>query len=64
MTPPGLIATLSTPTQRLMSVVSHLNSQRFKVVVCRNLGPNVMPFLETRPELNVSLYPPDECEVD
>jgi glyoxylate/hydroxypyruvate reductase len=37
-----------------MSVVSHLNSQRFKVVVCRNLGPDVMPLLEARAELDVS----------
>jgi len=36
-----------------MSLVSHLYSQRFKVVVCRNLGPDAMSLLEARAELDV-----------
>jgi glyoxylate/hydroxypyruvate reductase len=40
-----------------MSVASHLHSRRFKVVVCRNLGPDVMSILEARPELDVSQSP-------
>ncbi|KAG2132694.1 uncharacterized protein EDB93DRAFT_1175914 [Suillus bovinus] len=59
----GSIVAPSVPTQRLMSVASHLHSQRFKVVVCRNLGPNVMSILEARPELDLVVWPQDSaCE--
>lgn len=64
MSSSGLITALSASTQRLISVVSHLNSQRFKVVVCLNLGPDVMPILEARAELNVSSYPVGNREAD
>jgi hypothetical protein len=57
MSSSGSIATLFAPTQRLMSVVSHLNSRRFKVVVCRNIGPDAMALLEARAELDVSWHP-------
>ena len=46
----------STVVERLTSVASHLASkmsQRHKVVVCRDLGPDVMPLLLNRPELDV-----------
>ncbi|KAG2068870.1 hypothetical protein BDR04DRAFT_1023344 [Suillus decipiens] len=59
----GSIVTHSVPTQRLMSVASHLHSQRSKVVVCRNLGPDVMPILEARSELDLVVWPHDStCE--
>ncbi|KAG0707981.1 hypothetical protein DFH29DRAFT_822771 [Suillus ampliporus] len=63
MSSSGSITTLSPPTQRLMSIASHLHSQRFKVVVCRNLGPDVMSLLEARPELDLVVWPEDRaCE--
>ncbi|KAG1815179.1 uncharacterized protein BJ212DRAFT_1507679 [Suillus subaureus] len=63
MSSSGSIATLSAPAQRLMSVASHLHSQRSKVVVCRNLGPDVMSILEARPELDLVVWPQDSaCE--
>ncbi|KAG1769376.1 hypothetical protein EDD22DRAFT_948980 [Suillus occidentalis] len=59
----GSIVTLFAPIQRLMSVASHLHSRRFKVVVCRNLGPDVMSILEARPELDLVVWPQDSaCE--
>lgn len=51
----GSFASSHPPAARLTSVVSHLSSPRYKVVVCRNLGPDVMPLLENRHELDVCL---------
>ena len=48
----------STVVERLTSVASHLASkmsQRHQVVVCRDLGPDVMPLLLNRPELDVRM---------
>lgn len=50
------------PIERLETITSHLRSQdpvtmstprRTKVVVSRDLGPNVMPLLLEHPELEV-----------
>lgn len=39
------------------------SGRRFKVVVCRNLGPDVMSILEARPELDLVVWPQDSaCE--
>lgn len=55
MSPPSELTTSSqTPSRRLTSIVSHV-SARQKVVVCRNLGPDVMPLLEQRREIDVGL---------
>lgn len=45
----------SAPAQRLGSIASHLSSMssKFKVVVTRDLGPDVMPLLLNKPELDV-----------
>lgn len=50
-------------SRRLTGIVNHLRpvSQgamqdgKFKVVICRNLGPDVMPILTSRKELEVRL---------
>lgn len=51
------------PIERLGTIISHLRSQdpvtmssspRRKVVVARDLGPNVMPLLLDHPKLEVS----------
>ncbi|KAF8434507.1 hypothetical protein L210DRAFT_960823 [Boletus edulis BED1] len=36
-------------------------SPRYKVVVCRNLGPDVMPLLESRHELELVIWPEDRA---
>ncbi|KAF4573622.1 hypothetical protein EYR36_008140 [Pleurotus pulmonarius] len=47
---------------RLASLSSHLsgNSEsKMKIVVCRDLGPDVMPLLRSRPELEIVVWPHD-----
>ncbi|KAI0074971.1 hypothetical protein K474DRAFT_1763732 [Panus rudis PR-1116 ss-1] len=48
---------------RLTSITSHLRpsstGKKYKVVVTRDLGPDVMPLLLERPELDVVVWPED-----
>lgn len=51
-------------SERLTLVESHFRSEkRMKVVVTRNLGPDVMPLLQEKKELEIVLWPEDRpCE--
>ncbi|KAG9311738.1 hypothetical protein JVU11DRAFT_7981 [Chiua virens] len=55
----GSFAPNHLPRIRLTSVVSHLSGTRSKIVVCRNLGPDVMPLIEDRHELELVIWPED-----
>ncbi|KAH7921567.1 hypothetical protein BV22DRAFT_1049529 [Leucogyrophana mollusca] len=61
MSSSGSSTSLSTQVQRLTSVASHIRNNRYKVVVCRNLGPDVMPLLEERSELDLVVWPEDRA---
>ncbi|KIK99672.1 hypothetical protein PAXRUDRAFT_131611 [Paxillus rubicundulus Ve08.2h10] len=62
MSPPdGLFPSRSSPSARLTSVISHFSSPPYKVVVCRNLGPDVMPLLENRHEFELVVWPEDRA---
>jgi glyoxylate/hydroxypyruvate reductase len=37
------------------------SGSRYRVVVCRNLGPDVMPLLESRHELELVIWPEDRA---
>ncbi|KAH8827031.1 hypothetical protein DL96DRAFT_1464876 [Flagelloscypha sp. PMI_526] len=55
----------SSVSRRLSHLTAHLSSgaQKLKVVVSRNLGPDVMPLLENRKELEIVVWPEDRpCE--
>lgn len=39
---------------RLAHVVSHTSNRKPKVVVTRDLGPEIMPLLQNRPDIEVS----------
>ncbi|KAG7097660.1 hypothetical protein E1B28_004988 [Marasmius oreades] len=60
----GSIASTSrAPHSRLTTISSHVSSKPSKVVVCRDLGPDVMPILTERKDLEVVLWPEDRaCE--
>lgn len=55
----GSFTSNHSPAARLTSIISYLRSPRYRVVVCRNLGPDVMPLLESRHELEVCSQPRD-----
>lgn len=57
-------SSISSPVTHLSSIVSQLRSPRFKVVVCRNLGPDVMPLLESRHELEARPTGASGCSSD
>lgn len=40
-------------SDRLQSIASHITGARPKVVITRNLGPDVMPLLQTRKDIDV-----------
>ncbi|KAK0492575.1 hypothetical protein EDD18DRAFT_462499 [Armillaria luteobubalina] len=44
---------------RLTDVMSHLSTTKPRVVICRNLGPDVMPLLEGRSDVEVVVWPED-----
>jgi hypothetical protein len=54
----GSPTSLESTRHRLTHVISHLRTTKMKVVVCRDLGPDVMPLLRERPELDVRLIMP------
>ncbi|KAL0060716.1 hypothetical protein AAF712_012496 [Marasmius tenuissimus] len=61
----GSIKSHSTVAQaRLTTISSHISTNKpAKVVVCRDLGPDVMPILTERKDLEVVLWPEDRaCE--
>lgn len=56
-TPRSSNSTRNSASDRLTVVASHFRSgSRRKVVVTRNLGPDVMPLLLERPELDVRIF--------
>ena len=57
MSSSGSSASSTSINSRLTAVASHLTSSRPKVVVCRDLGPDVMKILYERKDLEVSLKP-------
>ncbi|KAI1797987.1 hypothetical protein LXA43DRAFT_978192 [Ganoderma leucocontextum] len=64
---PPPVQSTSTPARRLDSITSHLSAStmadKLKVVVCRDLGPDVMPLLLNNPQLDVILWPHNKaCE--
>ena len=54
---PSPVQLTSNPAERLQSISSHLGAstmaEKLKVVVCRDLGPDVMPLLLNNPQLDV-----------
>ena len=54
MSSSGSSASFTSINSRLTAVASHLTSSRPKVVVCRDLGPDVMKLLYERKDLEVS----------
>ncbi|EIN09053.1 hypothetical protein PUNSTDRAFT_102598 [Punctularia strigosozonata HHB-11173 SS5] len=59
----GSPSSLASTKRRLTHVASHLRTPKLKVVVCRDLGPNVMPLLRDRPEIDLVVWPEDKpCE--
>ncbi|KAI0084728.1 hypothetical protein BDY19DRAFT_1025355 [Irpex rosettiformis] len=64
MSPPGLShSPLTLATNRLTSIASHIrtDAEKLKVIVLRDMGPDVMPLLYDRPELNVVMWPHDKA---
>ncbi|KAI5121428.1 hypothetical protein M0805_006190 [Coniferiporia weirii] len=62
-------ALFSSASSRLAAVTNHLKAstgavqRRHKIVVCRDLGPDVMPILKERGELELVVWPEDrQCE--
>ncbi|KAF8875238.1 hypothetical protein BD779DRAFT_1629953 [Infundibulicybe gibba] len=57
----GSIYSIQPSIRRLTDIVSHITSHgaRPKVVVARNLGPDVMPILQQRDDLDVIVWPED-----
>ncbi|KAF8828315.1 hypothetical protein HHX47_DHR4000574 [Lentinula edodes] len=50
---------MSNAPTRLTSISSHLRTSKPKVVVCRDLGPDVMPLLTKRDDIEVVLWTED-----
>ncbi|KAJ3833906.1 hypothetical protein F5878DRAFT_697971 [Lentinula raphanica] len=64
MQPDGSISqAVSLAKARLTSLSSHLRTSKPKIVVCRDLGPDVMPLLVKRDDLEVVLWTED-CVCD
>ncbi|KAI0316068.1 hypothetical protein OF83DRAFT_1060957 [Amylostereum chailletii] len=61
MSSTGLPSSLVSASSRLTSIASHItsNSPRLKVVVSRDLGPDVMPLLQERKDLEVVVWHED-----
>ncbi|EKM56475.1 uncharacterized protein PHACADRAFT_253620 [Phanerochaete carnosa HHB-10118-sp] len=60
----SLHSSIASASERLTLVESHFRfGKRMKVVVSRNLGPDVMPLLQERKELELVVWPEDRpCE--
>ncbi|KAH7882400.1 hypothetical protein F5I97DRAFT_1909920 [Phlebopus sp. FC_14] len=61
MTQPGSFPSISQAASRLTSVISHLTSGPYKVVICRDLGPDAMSLLESNPDLNLVVWTEDRA---
>jgi glyoxylate/hydroxypyruvate reductase len=55
---------ISTTQTRLTSISSHLRANKPKVVVTRSLGPDVMPLLTERDDIDVVLWPEEHAQCD
>ncbi|KAK0452098.1 uncharacterized protein EV420DRAFT_691761 [Desarmillaria tabescens] len=53
------IDSIASVKDRLTSVMTHLSTTKPRVVICRNLGPDVMPLLEKRSDVEVVVWPED-----
>ncbi|KAI3608394.1 glyoxylate reductase [Moniliophthora roreri] len=66
MSSDGSISSRTVQAQtRLTTISSHISPKKPKVVVCRDLGPDVMPILTKRQDIEVVLWPEDRaCDRD
>ncbi len=53
------IGSIVSANVRLTDVMSHLSTTKPRVVICRNLGSDVMPLLEGRSDVEVRLFDVD-----
>ncbi|KAK0204304.1 hypothetical protein DFS33DRAFT_1338376 [Desarmillaria ectypa] len=53
------IGSITSVKDRLTDVMTHLSTTKPRVVICRSLGPDVMPLLEQRSDVEVVVWPED-----